>query len=120
MQINISIITIAVILMNYSRTLILACATVIEEMLPLMPPEMKCQVLDFGLHVNPEKLRNTLQETIDAVSTEYDTIVLGYGLCSQAIIGIKATHCRIVVPHVDDCIAIFLGSCAAYQQQFKS
>jgi hypothetical protein len=106
--------------MNQSRTLILACATVIEEMLPLMPPEMKCQVLDFGLHVNPEKLRNTLQETIDAVGAEYDTIVLGYGLCSQAIIGIKATHCQVVVPRVDDCIAIFLGSCAAYQQQFKS
>lgn len=106
--------------MNSSRTLILACATVIEEMLPLMPSEMKYKVLDFGLHVNPSLLRNALQETIDAAESQFDSIILGYGLCSQAIIGIKATHCTIVVPRVDDCIAIFLGSCAAYQQQFKS
>jgi hypothetical protein len=32
---------------------VLACATVIEEMLPLLPPDVSYEVLDFGLHVNP-------------------------------------------------------------------
>jgi len=106
--------------MDYSRTLVMACATVIEEMLPLLPQGMQHQVFDFGLHINTEKLRRTLQEAIDAVSGQFDTIILGYGLCSQAIIGLKANGCRLVVPRVDDCIAIFLGSRSAYTAQFRT
>ncbi len=106
--------------MDYSRTLVMACATVIEEMLPLLPPGMQHQVFDFGLHVNPEKLRRTLQAAIDEAGPGYDTIILGYGLCSQAMIGIQARNSRLVVPRVDDCIAIFLGSRAAYRNQSQS
>jgi hypothetical protein len=99
------------------RTKVVACATVIEEMLPLLPDDMAYEVLDFGLHLTPENLRNKLQETIDASSSEMDTILLGYGLCSMAVVGLKATGCTLVVPRVDDCIAIFLGSYAAYKKQ---
>lgn len=106
--------------MEFNRTLVMACATVIEEMLPLMPPGMKHEVFDFGLHVNPGKLRSTLQEAIDRVSDDVDTVILGYGLCSQAVIGIKSDRCTLVVPRVDDCIAIFLGSCQAYKLQSRS
>ena len=86
-------------------------------MLPLIPSGMQHQVFDFGLHINPEKLHRKLQEAIDAVSGKYDTILLGYGMCSQAIVGIKANDCRLVAPRVDDCIAIFLGSRSEYTQQ---
>ena len=58
--------------MDNSRTLVMACATVIEEMLPLMPDGMQHQVFDFGLHVNPDKLRTTLQEAINDASGQYD------------------------------------------------
>jgi hypothetical protein len=100
-----------------SCTKIIACATVIEEMLPLLPEDMTYEILDFGLHLTPEKLRNRLQEKIDAASVEADTIILGYGLCSMAVVGLKATECTLIVPRVDDCIAIFLGSHTAYKQQ---
>jgi hypothetical protein len=100
-----------------SHTKIIACATVIEEMLPLLPEDMTYEILDFGLHLTPEKLRNRLQEAIDAASVEADTIILGYGLCAMAVVGLKATDCTLVVPRVDDCIAIFLGSHTAYKQQ---
>lgn len=103
--------------MTKARTKVIACATVIEEMLPLLPPGVAYQILDFGLHVNPEELRRTLQDTIDATGDGMDTIILGYGLCSQAVIGLRANGCTLVVPRVDDCIAIFLGSRAAYKQQ---
>ena len=106
--------------MEPERTLVMACATVIEEMLPLLPAGMQHQVFDFGLHVNPHKLRSILQEAIDAVSGQYETIILGYGMCSQAIIGVKANGCRLVAPRVDDCIAIFLGSTGAYQRQCRA
>jgi len=106
--------------MEKSRTLVMACATVIEEMLPHLPEGMDHQVFDFGLHVNPEKLRTTLQEAIDAVSGQYETIILGYGMCSQAVIGIQANGCQLVCPRVDDCIAIFLGSRGAYSAQCRA
>jgi hypothetical protein len=96
--------------------LVLACATVIEEMLPLLPPEVGHRVLDFGLHVNPARLKAVLQEEIDRASEEAETIILGYGLCSNAVLGLRATNCTLVVPLVDDCIAIFLGSKARHRQ----
>lgn len=98
----------------------MACATVIEEMLPMMPQGMAHQVFDFGLHINPEKLRTTLQAAIDSVNGTYDTIILGYGMCSMAIIGIQANGCRLVVPRVDDCIGMFFGSREAYTAQCRT
>ncbi len=103
--------------MPRKHTKIIACATVIEEMLPLLPPDITYEVLDFGLHLRPEGLKKALQEAIDKTSEEAETIILGYGLCSMAVVGLTATDCTLVVPRVDDCIAIFLGSGAAYTEQ---
>ena len=99
---------------------IVACATVMEELLPLLPADVSHQVLDFGLHINPANLKQVLQEAIDAAADTADTIVLGYGLCSMAVIGLRANGCTLVVPRVDDCIAIFLGSSATYKQQARA
>ena len=104
-------------MIELARTKVIACATVIEEMCPLLPLEVQTQTLDFGLHLRPERLRSSLQEAIDASAATADTVILGYGLCSQAVIGLYSNTCALVVPRVDDCIAIFLGSRAAYQQQ---
>ncbi len=100
-----------------ARTTVVACATVIEEMRPLLPPGVPHEVLDFGLHLTPPALRARLQATIDAASAAADTVILGYGLCSMAVVGLQATRCTLVVPRVDDCIAIFLGSRSIYRTQ---
>jgi len=99
---------------------VLACATVMEEMLPLLPEGVTYQVLDFGLHINPANLKRALQDAIDTAAGTADTIILGYGLCSMAVIGLQANGCTLVVPRVDDCIAIFLGSGRAYKQQSRA
>ncbi|MBN2385694.1 MAG: DUF1638 domain-containing protein [Anaerolineales bacterium] len=106
--------------MDPSRTLLMACATVIEEMLPLLPEGLAHQVFDFGLHVNPGRLRHSLQEAIDSAGGQYATILLGYGLCSQALVGLRANGCRLVAPRLDDCIALFLGSHRAYRAQSQA
>ena len=99
---------------------VIACATVIEEMSPLLPPGLDYCVLDFGLHINPEALKRALQEAIDTSAASAETILLGYGLCSQAVVGLRANGCTLVVPKVDDCIAIFLGSGEAYKAQSRA
>jgi hypothetical protein len=99
------------------RMKVIACATVIEEMLPLLPDGVSYETLDFGLHLNPQQLRDRLQEKIDQTSRDADVLLLGYGLCSMAVVGLQATTATLVVPRTDDCIAIFLGSRAAYKDQ---
>lgn len=103
--------------MTPNKTKVLACATVIEEMLTMMPAQYDHTTLDFGLHVNPGALRAALQEEIDAASGTYGTLILGYGLCSQAVVGLEARDCTLVIPKVHDCITIFLGSNDAYKRQ---
>jgi hypothetical protein len=96
--------------------LVIACATVIEEILPILPSDVGHRVLQFGLHREPEKLRLALQDAINEVSEGVDTIILGYGLCARGVVGLRSDRCTLIVPKVDDCISIFLGSAAAYQE----
>jgi hypothetical protein len=104
---------------NPERCKLIACAAVIEEMLPLIPPRMSYEVLDFGLHTDPKSLKRALQNAIDSSAPVIETILLGYGLCSQAVVGLKSGNHTLIVPRVDDCIAIFLGSAAEYQKQYS-
>lgn len=105
--------------LSASRAQVIACAAVIEEIRPHLPRGTECRALDFGLHADPSALRRVLQEAIDRAAASAETIILGYGLCSMAVVGLRANGCTLVVPRVDDCIAICLGSQQAYKAQFK-
>jgi len=102
-----------------SRRRVIACETVIEEMLPFLPSDVPHEVLDFGLHINPAELKKVLQEKIDAASPKAEVLLLGYGLCSMAVVGLTARSATLVIPRTDDCIAIFLGSCDAYKEEAR-
>ena len=106
--------------LDFAKTKVIACATVIEEMLPMMPSELVYQKLEFGLHTNPDELRTALQEAIDKSGGEFSTILLGYGLCSRAVAGLKSNSRTLIIPKVDDCIGIFLGSDAEYKEQHRT
>lgn len=88
---------------------VIACATVAEELLHLGIADEDLLVLEFGLHADPEKLRCELQERIDGTGGDVD-LLLGYGLCSYAVVGLPAGAHRLIIPKVQDCISIFLGS----------
>lgn len=102
-----------------SRRHVIACATVIEEIQPFIPADVSQEVLDFGLHLIPGKLKDVLQAKIDEVSPQCDAVLLGYGLCSMAVVGLQARSAHVIIPRTDDCIAIFLGSAEAYKTQAK-
>ena len=105
---------------NIERCKLIACAAVIEEMLPFIPPRMSYEVLDFGLHTNPKSLKKALQNAINSSAPNIETILLGFGLCSQAVVGLRSGSRTLIIPRLDDCIAIFLGSAAEYQKQYRS
>jgi len=77
------------------------------------------QFLPWGLHGEPDKLRIEVQRMIDAVPEKtYDAVLLGYGLCSNGLIGITARHTRLVIFRGHDCITCFLGSKERYRDYF--
>ncbi len=82
-------------------------------------PEERMTVLEFGLHAEPEKLKSELRQAVEAVPGDCD-ILLGYGLCSNAVAGLSSDAHRLIIPRVDDCIALFLGSRAAHLQRLHA
>lgn len=90
-------------------TKIIACATVAEELKLMGVGEDQLVELEFGLHNDPKALHEALQEKIDSIGGGGD-IILGYGLCSNATVGLSSPTRRLIIPRVDDCIALFLGS----------
>jgi hypothetical protein len=76
--------------------------------------------LDQGLHRTPQKMAALIQEKIDLVGGHAGRLVVGYGLCSGGIKGIRCRGRELVVPRCHDCIALFLGSPEAYQAAFAS
>jgi Protein of unknown function (DUF1638) len=95
---------------------IIACKTIRDEVESLRG-DIAVDYCDGFLHDTPEKLRQTLNERIAAIPGE-GTILLGYGRCSNGTAGLSAGRHRIVLPAVDDCIALLLGSRATYKREF--
>lgn len=95
-----------------------------------------------GYHNAPDVMRKMLQKEIDAVESSedshtneigdnehkptplvtegFDAILLGYGLCSNGIIGLKSRRYPLVIPRGHDCITFFLGSKKRYSEYFNN
>ena len=104
-------------MMENLRTKIIACQTVGEELKALLPNDFEMEMLEYGLHNIPEKLHAQLQAAIDNTGPEYGTILIGYGMCANAIVGIQSRRFRLVIPKADDCITLYLGSREEYLRQ---
>ncbi len=94
------------------KTVILTCPTLHDE-LELLVKQANCNYdvheLTDANHNLPDKLRNTLQDTIDSLQN-YDRIVLTFGLCGKATVGLISPHAELIMPMVDDCISLLMGS----------
>ena len=86
---------------------LLSCEMLEDEMqlaLQRTGVQMPIVWLDAGLHEYPAKLRASLREKIAELEQSYDTILLGFCLCGNAMDGVGASRARLVVPRFDDCI----------------
>lgn len=100
---------------------ILSCQVLEDLLVRLLPEEMAQGVvyMDYGLHRVPNKMTWTLQDALNSIE-EPSLVVLGYGLCGNGLRGLKAGQHTLLVPRVDDCIALLLGSRRAYIRQFEA
>lgn len=107
------------------RGAILACEILFRELAGLAaraPGVFDLVFLPKGLHdEGGEAMRGRLQSEIDRLDEGgYREILLGYGLCNNGAAGLVARRTPLVIPRVHDCITLFLGSRARYEEYFFS
>lgn len=98
---------------------IIACRTVLEELDSSVTFGMRIEALESGLHLHADRLSEALQERIDKVTSLTETIVMGYGMCSMGVIGLRAEESTLVIPKSDDCIGVLLGTRKAYKSALQ-
>ena len=101
-----------------SRPVVVISCSVLQELLgKRLPDGVPAVWLGIMLHNTPKKLAASIQQSIDAIG-QPSTIVLGYGLCGNGLVGVKSGVHTLVIPRTHDCVAIFLGSHQRYVQRF--
>lgn len=107
---------------NNGRIVVVACRVMEPELEWARQGKDNVEVryLDQGLHRTPQDMPGLVQEQIDQAAEYADRIVLGYGLCSNGIVGVRAGRQGLIVPRCHDCIAFFLGSPASYKEAFEA
>ncbi|NOX54613.1 MAG: DUF1638 domain-containing protein [Planctomycetes bacterium] len=105
-----------------AKVCVITCAVLEDEVghfARQLPNIRHIEILQQGLHNEPDRLRRELQEAVDRVEHQFpeaDTIVLGYGLCSRGVEGVRSRRCRLVIARAHDCITHLLGSKERYRQ----
>ena len=101
-----------------ARTLtLIGCPAVLGEMADGATEGIECHELEARLHLRPKLLGEALASAVAAADKPHSTVVLALGMCSQTVLGLRTEHATLVVPKVDDCIAMFLGSNAAFESE---
>jgi hypothetical protein len=95
---------------------IIACETLRDEY-TRVAPGVEVEWVQGLLHDYPDRLRAELNERI-AATRGSRTILLGYGRCANGTAGLVAGSHRLVLPALDDCISLLLGSRRRYLEEF--
>jgi hypothetical protein len=74
-----------------------------------------------GLHdIDSAEMAKRIQARVDEASADrYAAVLLGFALCSNGIVGVRARDIPLVIPRAHDCITLFLGSRARYAEQSR-
>ncbi|MGE5229288.1 MAG: DUF1638 domain-containing protein, partial [Deltaproteobacteria bacterium] len=68
---------------------LIACPAVLGELADGAADGLDCRELEAQLHVSPERLKEALRVAVAEADKPGATIVLGYGLCSNSVLGLK-------------------------------
>jgi len=105
------------------RLKLIACEILYRELCAAAARSVNQVDLEFlpkGLHdLGSQAMRSRLAEAIAAVDpAQYDAVLLGYCLCSNGIVGLRAERIPLVVPRGHDCMTLFFGSLQRYLDYF--
>ncbi len=90
---------------------VVACSILRRELEKIIkddPDVTNIVYLDAAIHVDPQKMKESIKEQIASLKDKVDVVFLGYGIC-QSLKGIEdEVDIPVVLPQVDDCIALLL------------
>lgn len=106
------------------RLKLIGCEVLYRELCAAVarsPHQVDIEFLNKGLHdLGSKTMVARLQAAVDAVDgARYETILLGYGLCGNGVVGLEARGLPIVLPRAHDCITLFLGDKDRYLDYFQ-
>ena len=93
--------------------LIIACKTIEKELemaLNIVNKKIDVIWLPSGLHNSTSKLHDKVQEELNKVGSQYGRVLLCLGYCGGYLNGLNIGNFEVIVPKVDDCISLLLGS----------
>ncbi|MBI3989071.1 MAG: DUF1638 domain-containing protein, partial [candidate division NC10 bacterium] len=99
------------------KSYVIACEVFKDEFLNFQGPDLEYRFLPQGYHRTPGRMPPIIQEEIDRAPEGVEAIILGYGLCSNGVVGLQANHAPLVIPKVHDCIAMLMGSRTIYEEE---
>ena len=99
---------------------VVACEVLRQELEAVIGGrDIALYLLDQGLHRRPKLMPERIAEAISQAQADGATrLALGYGLCSNGLVGVKADR-PLIVPKCHDCIAMIVGSPVKYRQLFS-
>lgn len=106
------------------RLKLIACEILYRELCAVVARSVNQVDLAFlpkGLHdIGRAGMNQRLQETLGQIDTSlYEGVLLGYGLCSNGLVGLEAKAIPLVIPRAHDCITLFLGGKERYLEYFQ-
>ena len=93
-----------------------ACLAIAES-----PHVIDADFTEVGEHIHCDSLRSIIQakiDTADESGRNYDAIVLLYGLCGNAGVGLRSRSSPLIMPRAHDCCTILLGSKTRFHELF--
>lgn len=103
-----------------ARRHLIACEVFKDEFEAVAPPDLARTYLPQGLHRTPGKMPAAIQEAVDSLPSDLELIILGYGLCSNGVVGVASQRAPLILPRVHDCIALLLGSRERYEAEMAA
>ena len=85
------------------------------------PHVIDAEFTEVGEHIRPDALRDIIQSKIDETESSdrnYDAILLLFGLCGNAGVGLTAQSTKMVIPRAHDCCTVLLGSRDRFRDLF--
>ena len=91
----------------------------VSALIATSPHTIDAEYIPMLAHIKPDELRTLLQTRINAATTarSYDLLLLLYGLCGNATVGLTSPV-KMIMPRIHDCCAMFMGSRAKFLSEF--
>lgn len=93
------------------KTCILCCGSLEKEVRLAMNRRQisyPLEILTDNNHDSPRRLSASIQNKLDQMDAQ--RVLMAFGTCGGAMVGLRSGNLTLVIPRVDDCLSLLMGS----------